>query len=92
MRAKSSGGNSFIVTNARKRAFRRAQQRALEREQTMYRGKLHSVQSLQGMRIQAVPTVEPGRSLPAAKEGYRLQPAAPECGYLEYGGLYLGRV
>ena len=67
LRAKSSGGNSFIVTNARKRAFRRAQQRGLEHGRTMYRGRVHSVQSLQGMRIQAAPAMEPHRSIPAAR-------------------------
>ena len=67
--AKSSGGNSFIITNARKRAFCRAQRRALEHGQTMYRGRLHSVQSLQGMRVQAIQTSASRCLTPAARTG-----------------------
>ena len=66
LRAKSSGGNSFMVTPARKRAFRRAQHRAMEHGQTMYRGRLHSVQSLQGLRVQ----------MPLPGSGCHTQPAA----------------
>ena len=75
LRAKSSGGNSFIITNARKRAFCRAQRRALEHGQTMYRGRLHSIQSLQGMRVPAPPTSARGCLMSAVRpDAKRPQP------------------
>ena len=50
LRAKFSGGSSFNnYSPARKRAFRRARQRAMLHGQTMYRGRLHTASSLQGL-------------------------------------------
>ena len=49
LRAKPTGGNSFNISSARKRAFRRARQRAATYGQTVYRGRMHSAASLQAL-------------------------------------------
>ena len=58
-RAKPNGGNLFNISSARKRAFRRARQRAATCGQTVYRGRMHSAASLQAL-AQQVTTASSG--------------------------------
>ena len=77
-RAKPCGGMNFNISSARKRAFRRARQRAAVHGQTVYRGRLHSAASLQALTVRraASPTREqpaPGTQTRRAPETRRLR-------------------
>ena len=60
--AKPCGGMIFNISSARKRAFRRARQRAAVHGQTVYRGRLHSAASLQALTVQRATSPSRGQA------------------------------